>query len=157
MTHSAARTIVILMLGAAVVFLAPRESAAAVSEPAAVPDADAGPSGGLAQVTKGSTTQSDLLKLFGGPNLTTVDAEGRAVWVYERTVAQTDSRSAANTASGSVDFSVFWGAGEAGAAASTDQSATTLSTGSSIRTITAVVTFAADRTVLDYTVKASYF
>lgn len=157
MTESAARAIVILTIGAAVLFLTPRESAAAVSEPADVPTADAAESGGLAQVTKGVTTRSDLLKHFGGPNLTTVDAEGRTVWVYERTVAQTDSRSATNAAAGSVDFSVFWGAGDAGANASTDQSATTLSSGSSIRTVTAVVTFAADRTVLDYTVKASYF
>jgi len=131
------------------------------SEPAAAlnpgPPADASAGGGLDQVTKGVTGQSDLLRLFGGPNLTTLDAAGREVWVYERTVTQTDTRSATNSASGSVDFSVFWGAGEAGAAASTAQSATTLSSGSSIRTVTVIVTFASNRTVFDYTVKANYF
>lgn len=128
-------------------------------EPAPSPPAktDTAASGGLDQVTKGVTTQSDLLKRFGGPNLTTFDKQGRETWVYERTVTQTDTRSATNVASGGVDFSAFWSAGAAGASASASKSATTLRTGSSIRTLTVVVTFAADRTVLDYTVKETYF
>lgn len=125
--------------------------------PNSEPSSDASAPGGLSRVIKGVTRQSDLLKLFGGPNLTTLDAQGRDVWVYERTVTQTDTRSAANIASGNADFGVFWGTGEAGASASTDQSATMLSSGSSIRTVTAIVTFDGDRTVLDYTVKANYF
>ena len=115
------------------------------------------PGSGLNQVVKGTTTQNDLLRLFGGPNVTTRDAQGRDVWVYERTTTQTDTRSASNLASGSVDFSAFWSAGQASANASTGQSASALSTGSSIRTVTVIVTFAKNRTVFDYTIKANYF
>lgn len=114
-------------------------------------------SGGLDQVTKGATTQKDLLKLFGGPNLATVDAQGRDVWVYERTVTQTDTRSAAHAASGGAEFSAFWGAGQASASASKSESATVSSSGSSIRTVTVIVTFAQNRTVFDYEIKANYF
>jgi tRNA A-37 threonylcarbamoyl transferase component Bud32 len=114
-------------------------------------------SSGLNQVVKGTTTQNDLLRLFGGPNVATRDAQGRDVWVYERTTTQTDTRSASNLASGSVDFSAFWSAGQASANPSTGQSASALSTGSSIRTVTVIVTFAKNRTVFDYTIKANYF
>jgi hypothetical protein len=121
--------------------------------PAAAPSSG----GGLNQVTKGVTTQSDLLKLFGGPNLATVDPQGRDTWVYERTVTQTETRSATNAAAGGVDFSAFWSVGEASASASKSQTATTLSSGSSVHTVTVIVTFAPNRTVLDYTIKANYF
>jgi hypothetical protein len=125
--------------------------------PAAAAEPAPAAAGGLPQVVKGVTTQADLIKLFGGPNLTSVDPQGRQTWVYERTVTQTDARSATHSASGNVDFSVFWGGGQAGAGASASQSATTLSHGSTIRTVTVVVSFAPDRTVADYTVKANYF
>jgi hypothetical protein len=141
---------------------APAEAlTAATGAPSELVEANATPSGtsgsGLNQVVKGVTTQNDLLRLFGGPNVTTRDPQGREVWVYERTTTQTDTRSASNSASGSVDFSAFWSAGQASANASTGQSAGALSTGSSIRTVTVIVTFAKNRTVFDYTIKANYF
>ena len=154
MTQTMSRVVLLLALGAGPGFAVPTELALAVA-PAATSDAPA--AGGLAQVVKGVTTQADLINLFGGPNLTSRDAQGRENWVYERTVTQTDDRSATNSASGSVDFSVFWGGGQAGAGASAGQSATTLSNGSAIRTVTVVVIFGPDRTVLDYIVKANYF
>ncbi len=152
MTQSLTRLVLTLTLAAP--FAIPMFAEAATESAPASTTKDAA---GLPQVVKGVTTQADLIKLFGGPNLTSVDPQGRETWVYERTVTQTDARSATNSASGSVDFSVFWGGGEAGAGVSASQSATTLSHGSTIRTVTVVVSFGSDRTVADYTVKANYF
>src|SRR5262245_39208199 len=41
-------------------------------------------------VQKGKTTQVELVSMFGGPNISTTDAEGTEVWIYERSVTQTD-------------------------------------------------------------------
>jgi hypothetical protein len=32
----------------------------------------------------GTTTQMEVLDSFGGPNITTIDGDGREVWVYDR-------------------------------------------------------------------------
>lgn len=115
------------------------------------------PAGAIPQVVKGTTTQDQLVALFGGPNLTSVDPQGREVWVYERSATQTDTRSATSSVSGGVDFSAFWSAGEAGAHASAGGAASAQSTASAIRTVTVYVTFGADHTVLDYTVRSTYY
>src|SRR5688500_7846961 len=41
---------------------------------------------GMAQMTLrvGQTSQMEVLETFGAPNITTLDAEGREVWVYDR-------------------------------------------------------------------------
>lgn len=114
-----------------------------------------------ATVKKNVTTQSDLLSLFGGPNISTTDAEGVETWVYERTATMNDSAGAAE----SRNFEAFFGAGGSagpivlgggaggGSRSSTDQRRTV----SSIRTLTVVVKFNADRTVKDCSTRASYF
>ena len=35
-------------------------------------------------VTTGSTTKADVLEVFGAPNVTTRDGEGKEVWTYQR-------------------------------------------------------------------------
>ena len=41
---------------------------------------------GMAQMTLhvGTTTQYEVLETFGGPNVTTLDGDGREVWIYDR-------------------------------------------------------------------------
>ena len=41
---------------------------------------------GMVQMTLrvGETTQTDVLETFGGPNVTSIDASGQEVWVYDR-------------------------------------------------------------------------
>jgi outer membrane protein assembly factor BamE (lipoprotein component of BamABCDE complex) len=43
----------------------------------------------------GETTQTEVLEVFGAPNITSMDGSGREVWTYQRhaTVAQSKSRS----------------------------------------------------------------
>ena len=42
----------------------------------------------------GETTKSEIIEVFGGPNVTTRDGEGREVWTYQRSaqVAQSSSK-----------------------------------------------------------------
>ena len=41
---------------------------------------------GMVQMTLhvGQTTRAEVLETFGGPNVTTMDGDGREVWVYDR-------------------------------------------------------------------------
>src|SRR4051812_39842112 len=114
-----------------------------------------------ATVKKGVTTQSDLINMFGGPNISTTDADGTETWVYERTSSMSDT-------AGTQDqkhLDAFFGGGAAigsgavgggvsgGAANQNDQRRTV----NSVRTLTVVVKFNGDKTVKDYSARASYF
>lgn len=41
----------------------------------------------------GQTTQFDVLETFGGPNVTSIDASGQEVWVYDRHATVTSDSS----------------------------------------------------------------
>ncbi len=113
------------------------------------------------QVQKNKTTQVELLEKFGGPNVSSVDTDGVEVWMYERSVTQTDVATQSREYSGAVNLGVSFGyphfgasAGASGSAGkSSGQSATTTST----RTLTVIVKFNPDKTVKDYSVHASTF
>ncbi|MFN6936408.1 MAG: hypothetical protein ACK4NZ_14805 [Tsuneonella sp.] len=63
---------------------------------------------GMVQLTLhvGQTTQMDVLNAFGGPNITTIDATGQEVWVYDRHATVTSDSSGG--------FSIGLGLGGAG-------------------------------------------
>ena len=50
---------------------------------------------GMAQMTLrvGETTQMEVLDAFGAPNITTLDGDGREVWVYDRQATVTSDSS----------------------------------------------------------------
>src|SRR4030095_15266749 len=96
---------------------------------------------------KGVTTQHDLLRLFGGPNLTTVNEAGLETWIYERTLTQTDSTSANGGGAAGVDFAAFFDVIKGTASASAARSNDSASSRSAIRSVTVIVTFAPNRTV----------
>lgn len=109
------------------------------------------------QVRKGVTTQLDLAQLFGAPNISTYDSAGIETWVYERTVTQTDVQSHSQAASGAANLGLFFNWGQAGGGVSGSQSSSAASTTTSVRSITVIVKFAENKTVSDYSVRASYF
>jgi hypothetical protein len=109
------------------------------------------------QVVKGKTTQADLLQLFGGPNITTTDNDGVETWVYERSVTQTDAASRDQSWQAAANLSVFFGHGSGGVQAGGGQNAAASSTTTSFRSLTVVVKFSGDKTVKDYSVRASQF
>lgn len=114
-----------------------------------------------ARVERGKTTQVELLDLFGGPNISTVDAEGNETWVYERSVSQTDVNSQSQNLRGAMGLDVFFGAGafggRVGASGEAGRASSQTQTTSSIRTLTVIVKFNKDRTVKDYAARASQF
>jgi hypothetical protein len=109
------------------------------------------------QVRKGVTTQLDLVQLFGSPNISTFDSAGTESWVYERTVTQTEVQSNAKSAQAAANLGVFFGSGEAGGGISGAQSSTSGTATTSLRSITVVIKFSPNKTVSDFSVRASYF
>ena len=110
------------------------------------------------QVKKGVTTQLELVQLFGSPNISTFDSAGIESWVYERTATQTDVQSNAKSAQAAANLGVFFGSGQAvGGGVGGGQSSGAGSTTSSVRSITVIIKFAPNKTVSDYSVRASYF
>lgn len=109
------------------------------------------------QVQKGKTTQLELLQIFGGPSISTTDRDGVETWVYERTSTQSDVQSNSNTAQGAASLGAFFKFVNVDVSGSTGRSSSGTSAASSVRSLTVIVKFAADKTVADYSVRASTF
>jgi len=116
-------------------------------------------------VKKGTTTQSELVALFGGPSIATLDSDGTETWVYERTASETTS-TGHSTATGvgtsqAERLDLFFGLGffikgkDRGQVKAESDVITTVS--HSIKTLTVVVKFNQDKTVKDFSARASYF
>jgi hypothetical protein len=140
------------------------KTAAPASTPAAAPVARASTlSYGTvtARVEKNKTTQTDLLEEFGGPNISSVDSDGAEVWVYERSVNQTDVATQSKEYLGAVNMGVSFGyphfGASAGASGSAEKRSGQSSTTTSTRTLTVIVKFNADKTVKDYSARATTF
>jgi len=110
---------------------------------------------GMAQMTLhvGTTTQEDVITTFGAPNITTLDAQGQEVWIYDR--------QATVTSSGSSGFSIGMLVGGVGGAAagggglgfgkSKSHSSETQ------RTMTLIIKFGPDKKVVDFKSRSSSF
>jgi hypothetical protein len=109
------------------------------------------------QVIKGKTTQMDLLQIFGGPNIATTDRDGTETWVYERSATHTDVATNSQAAQGTASLGAFFKYIDVQAGGSMARSSSGSSMSSSIRALTVIVKFAPDKTVADYTVRASTF
>lgn len=114
-----------------------------------------------ARVAKNKTTQIELLETFGGPNISSTDADGTEVWVYERAVTQTDIATQSKDYVGAVNLGLSFGyahfGGSGGASGSAAKSSGQSSSTSSTRTLTVIVKFNADKTVKDYSARATTF
>lgn len=109
------------------------------------------------QVKKGVTRQLELVQLFGAPNISTYDSAGIESWVYERTVTQTDVQNNSRAVQGAANLGIFFNYGQAGGGVAGNQVSGNTTTTASVRSITVIVKFAPDKTVADYSVRASYF
>jgi len=128
-------------------------------------------------VKVGTTTQLDLLELFGGPNIATLDSDGMETWVYERTASETTSTTQHEATSATQvartvteeakRLDLFFGLGFFGTGLgkgtgeqrveSTERTRASHSISHSIRTLTVIVKFNKDKTVKEYSARASYF
>lgn len=110
-----------------------------------------------ATVVRNKTTQYELIQMFGGPNISTVDGEGLETWIYERSVSQTDVASKNQDWQAHANFGAAFGNVQGGAGTSGGQSSSGSSTASTFRSLTAIVKFNPDKTVKDYALRASQF
>jgi hypothetical protein len=114
-----------------------------------------------ATVKKNVTTQAELIDMFGGPNISTTDKDGTETWVYERTASMSDTAGTADQknvaaffgAGGTIGNAAVGGGASGSAAKQNNQQRTV----NSVRTLTVVVKFNPDKTVKDYSARASYF
>ena len=110
---------------------------------------------GMVQMTikVGETRQLEILETFGGPNITTIDGQGREVWVYDRHATVT-----ADKASG-FSIGMLLGAGGSGVGGggglgfSNKKSKSSQST----RTMTLVIKFNDEKIVSDFKSRSSSF
>jgi outer membrane protein assembly factor BamE (lipoprotein component of BamABCDE complex) len=105
------------------------------------------------KVKKGVTTQQEIVELFGAPNITTLTSEGEESWVYEYT--STSSETKETSVSASKRFDVFFGLGLYGSKSGEEEKRITVDR--SIRTLTVIIKFKLDKTVAEYSARASYF
>lgn len=136
--------------------------ATALSSSVAAPPAQSGASAlsyGVvtAAVERGKTTQLELIQLFGGPNISTIDGEGVETWVYERSVSQTDAANKSNNWQAAANLGLSFGNAQLGASGGGGSSGSGYSSASSFRSLTVIVKFNPNKTVKDYSVRASQF
>jgi hypothetical protein len=103
----------------------------------------------VSRVQKGVTTQEEILRNFGPPNITTINRQGREVWMYDRisTASQSNNWSEARR------FSVFFGLGVTEPSSMKDGGMRKSST----RTLTVIITFDKNKRVVDYSARATQF
>lgn len=109
------------------------------------------------RVQKGKTTQSELIELFGGPNISTTDPDGTEVWVYEVKSSSTNVATRDSAEAKVKAFDVFFGLGMYGQASGQSTSQGNTSVTYSMKNITFIVKFNKDKTVKDYSVRQVAF
>jgi len=105
------------------------------------------------KVKKDITTQQEIIELFGGPNITTLTSDGQESWVYE--YASTSSDTKETSISDAKQFDVFFGLGLYGSKSGEDEKRITVAR--SIKTLTVIIKFNQNKTVSEYSARASYF
>jgi hypothetical protein len=113
---------------------APVEQNRQAQEPAPEPEKAQISYGAIkSKLIKGKTTQLDIVKLFGSPNIVTKSAEKNEVWVYSRQSTQTSAQSSSQQDSdASVRLNSFFGFYASGAANGTQKGSSNARTSSSI-------------------------
>ena len=106
---------------------------------------------GQVQLTlkKDVTTQEEVLQAFGAPNVTTIDAEGREVWTYQKHATVVNSSSiGAGAGAGASLGKVILGTGISGSKSGLE---------SSSRTMTLIIKFDNSKHVYDFNSFSSSF
>jgi hypothetical protein len=110
---------------------------------------------GMAQMTLhvGTTTQTEVIETFGAPNITTLDAQGQEVWVYDRQATVTSSGSSGF----SIGMLVGGGGGGAGGGAGLGFGSSKSRSSQTQRTMTLIIKFGPDKRVVDFKSRSSSF
>lgn len=110
---------------------------------------------GMAQMTLklGKTSQLEVAEAFGSPNITTLDAQGQEVWIYDRQATVSSSKDSGFSIGmliGAVGGAVGGGGG-LGFSSSKSKATQTQ------RTMTLIIKFGADKVVSDFKSRSSSF
>lgn len=106
------------------------------------------------KVKKGITTQQEILELFGGPNITTLTSEGQESWVYEYTATSSETKE--TSISAAKQFDIFFGLGLYSSRTKGEEEKS-ITVARSIKTLTVIIKFNQDKTVAEYSTRATYF
>lgn len=109
------------------------------------------------KVKKGITTQQEILDFFGGPNITTINSNDEETWVYEITSSHSQSEIKETGISSAKRFDLFFGLGLYGTRSGEAEKRTIATVERSIKTLTVIIKFNPDKSVSDYSARASYF
>jgi hypothetical protein len=110
---------------------------------------------GMAQMTLhvGQTTQEEVLETFGGPNVTTLDGEGREVWVYDRFATVSSSKDSGF----SIGMLLGAGGGGVGGGAGLGFGSSKSKSSTSARSMILIIKFGPDKKVVDFKSRSSSF
>lgn len=132
--------------------------AAGLALSVAMPGAAADPNTlthGMAQLylRVGTTTQMEVLQAFGGPNITTLDGDGREVWVYDRFATV----SASKDSGFSIGMLVGAGGGGVAGGGGLGFGSSKSKSSTSTRSMTLIIKFGPDKRVVDFKSRSSSF
>lgn len=110
---------------------------------------------GMVQLTMhvGTTTQTEVLEAFGAPNITTIDATGQEVWVYDRHATV----SASSSSSFSIGMLVGGVGGAVGGGGGLGFGKSKNKAEQSSRTMTLIIKFGPTKVVSDFKSRSSSF
>jgi len=126
-----------------------------LAQPAFAGDAANTLTHGMAQMTLrvGTTSQYEVLETFGGPNVTTLDGEGREVWIYDRFATVTASKDS----SFSIGMLVGAVGGAVGGAAGLGFGSSKSKSSTSNRSMILILKFGPDKRLVDFKSRSSSF
>ena len=110
---------------------------------------------GMAQMTLrvGITSQAEVIETFGGPNISTLDGQGREVWVYDRFATVSMSKDSGFSIGMLVGAGGAGVGGGAGLGFSNKKSKSSVST----RSMTLILKFGPDKKLADFSSRSSSF
>ena len=110
---------------------------------------------GMVQMTLrvGQTSQAEVIEAFGAPNITTMDAAGDEMWVYDRHATVTTDKSGGF----SIGLGILGGDGGVGAGGGLGFGKKKSKSTSSSRTMTLVIKFNSAKIVSDFRSRSSSF
>jgi hypothetical protein len=110
---------------------------------------------GMAQMTLkvGKTSQLDVAEAFGAPNITTLDAQGQEVWIYDRQATVSSSKESGF----SIGMLIGAGGGGVGGGGGPGFGSSKNKSTQSQRTMTLIIKFGGDKIVSDFKSRSSSF
>lgn len=110
---------------------------------------------GMVQMTikVGQTSQLEIAEAFGAPNITTLDAQGQEVWIYDRHATVTASKDSGF----SIGMLLGGGGGGVGGGAGLGFGSSKSKSSLSSRTMTLIIKFSPQKVVSDFKSRTSSF